>query len=212
MFHGLQESLAQQLGVGIGSIAQLLEVGPSTRALELEVVGLEAILVDYGVEFVSNPLEVVLRGFPDGEQGAADVFEEVWGGEPPVHLLPVVLEVVLEDVHPKRLQFTDDIPRLVVGHVLIDELHDPFQYFVVGMERLYHPVDRLFLHLPVIQFHTQVGVEPQLPGEVSQHTLEKGVDGLHAEILVVVENQHQRGLRPGSNGLLIERGVVHDCP
>ena len=40
---------------------------------------------------------------------------------------------------------------------------------------------------PISVIKIEVGGELEFAGEVSEHTLEEGVDGLHAEVVVVVE-------------------------
>ncbi len=50
-------------------------------------------------------------------------------------------------------------------------------------------VDGLLLNLYVVQPDAQVGRQVQFAGQVAQHALEKRVDGLNAEVVVVVEQQ-----------------------
>ena len=54
-------------------------------------------------------------------------------------------------------------------------------------ERVDEEVDGLLFHLVVIQSNAQIGCQVQLAGQIAKYALEEGVDGLDAEVAVVVK-------------------------
>ncbi len=95
----------------------------------------------------------------------------------------------------KLLQQVYDLPRLVVRNLRHDELNNPVQLVLPAALTLLQAFDEvvhsLRLHLHVVQSHAQIGVQPQLMRQVSQHAHEESVDGLHTEEAVVVEYERQ---------------------
>ena len=124
-------------------------------------------------------------------QAAGVVFEESLF----LHLLFELsadgLVIVAEDGVSEVLDLRDDVPGLVLGDVLHDVLEDPLEHDVSGAEVGDELVDGKFLHLGVVESDAEVGGEVELAGHIAQHTLEEGVDGLDAEIVVVVEEVGQ---------------------
>ena len=85
------------------------------------------------------------------------------------------------------LDLSDDIPRLVVGDIVHDVLQDPLKHGIGGAEVGDELIDSEFLHLIVVQSDAQVGGEVEFAGHVPENTLEEGIDGLDAEVVVVVQ-------------------------
>ena len=106
------------------------------------------------------------------------------------------LVVVAKDVTAKVLDLGDDVPRLIVLYVLHDVFQDPLQHDVGGGEVADELVDGEFFHLVVVESDTEVGGEVELTRHIPEHTLEEGVDGLHTEVVVVVEQVVERHARP----------------
>ena len=99
----------------------------------------------------------------------------------------MLLVVVAEYSAPELLHLSDDVPRTVVADGLHNILQQPLQHDIGMRQRVDEPVDGLFLHLDIIETNAQVGSQVELPSQVPQHTLEECVDGLHTEIVVVVQ-------------------------
>ncbi len=119
-------------------------------------------------------------------------FEEVAVVDDGLQLLLMRLIEIGEDILAKRLDGADDIPVLVVGHALLHKLHDPGQQRVIVFLYLFdNIIDGLPLHLFVVEHHQQVGGEIEFAGEVTEDALEEAVDGLYAEIAVVVHHLRQ---------------------
>ena len=79
----------------------------------------------------------------------------------------MILVEVLEDVLSKLLDRPDNVPSLLVLYVLVDVVAHPSHHLLVGVERLDHLIDRLSLHLVVVEIHAQVGRQVQFVGEVA---------------------------------------------
>ena len=65
----------------------------------------------------------------------------------------------------------------------------PLHEVVVHFQRRDEFIHRQVFHLIVVELNLEVGGEVEFSGEVAQHALEEGVDGLHAEVAVVVQQQ-----------------------
>ena len=59
-------------------------------------------------------------------------------------------------------------------------------------ERIDKLVDSLFLHLDIIESDAQIGCQVQFTCQVAKDTLEESVDGLHAEVAVVMKQLMKR--------------------
>ena len=99
---------------------------------------------------------------------------------------------VFEDVASKIFDVPYDIPVFVVVDRVRDILHDPHQQLVCGAQALDHPVHGLLLYLRVAQLYAHVGREVKLAGEVAKHNLEERVDGHHAKMVVMVDEERER--------------------
>ena len=95
--------------------------------------------------------------------------------------------MVTEDGFAKVLDLTDDIPRLIVRDIFHDVFQQPLQDYVCGMKVFNQMVDGEFFYLSVIEFDAQVGGQIEFSCQVTKHRLKKSIDGLHAEIIIVVE-------------------------
>ena len=71
-------------------------------------------------KLLSTLLHRLFGCFPDGAQASGVVFKEVFLLEDDCELFAMVFIIVFEDVHAKLLDLRNDIPRLVVGHVVLD--------------------------------------------------------------------------------------------
>ena len=121
----------------------------------------------------------------------------------------MILVEVLEDVLPKLLDCPDDVPSLLVLYVLVDVVAHPSHHLWVGVERLDHLIDRLALHLVVVEIHAQVGRQVQFVGEVAKHALKEGVDRLHAKEVVVMGEQRECLSRVGSHSHRSQPRLLH---
>ena len=100
---------------------------------------------------------------------------------------------VLEDGETERLYLSYHVPTLVFLHVVVDVVHYPLHHIVVDGEVFYHFVYGEAFHLPVVEFDAQVGGKVQFACEVSQHTLEEGVNGFDTKEAIVVYEQVKGG-------------------
>ena len=105
---------------------------------------------------------------------------------------------------------SDDVPRFVVGDVLHDVSQDPLEHGIGGAEVSDELVDSEFLHLIVVEANAQVGGEVELTGHVPHDTLEEGVDGLHTEVVVVIEEVGETDARPFADDLRVEARLFLD--
>ncbi len=105
-----------------------------------------------------------------------------------VKLLALCLVELAEDVLAERLYVADDVPVLVVVDVLLYITENPLQQFVLFAQFVDHLVYGDALNLSVVKLDAQVGREVELACKVAQHALEERVDGLDAEVAVVVYN------------------------
>ena len=104
-----------------------------------------------------------------------------------VDFLAVLLVNVLENILAEFFDFPNDVPRLVFLDVFVDIVENPRQFLAIRVKAFDEVSDGLLFDLRVVEFDAQVGCEVEFAGEVSQHALEKRVDGFHAEIAVVVQ-------------------------
>ena len=91
----------------------------------------------------------------------------------------------------KRLDLADYIPALVVCDVFLDVFHNPEEQLVSVFQTLDEFIHSLLLHLIVVESDAEVGGQVQFSSQVSQYTLEEGIDGLHMKIVVVVDEQSE---------------------
>ena len=103
--------------------------------------------------------------------------------------LPLFLVVVAEDGSAKLLHLSDDVPRAIIVDGIHDIAEQPLEQDVRMRQRVDQLVYRLFLHLHVIESHAIVGTEFQFTCQIAKHLLEEGIDGLHMEETVVVQQQ-----------------------
>ena len=94
---------------------------------------------------------------------------------------------VLENVLSELLDGSYDVPRVVVVDRFANVVEYPPEFQASRVECVDEVVDGLFLNLVVIKGNTQVGGEVEFACQIAQHTLEERIDGLHAEIAVVVD-------------------------
>ena len=125
--------------------------------------------------------------------------------------LALRLVIVAEDGLAELLHLSDDVPGTVVANLLHDVAQQPLQHDVGVRQRVNHQVDGLFFHLTVVQTDAQVGRQVQFACQIAQHTLEKGVDGLHAEVVVVVQQQVQGFASALADDFGCEPRVVNDA-
>ena len=89
--------------------------------------------------------------------------------------------------------------------VVVDLLHDiaqqPLQHAVGMCQRVDELVDSLLFHLCIVQTDTQVSCQVELTSQIAQHALEERVDGLYAEIVVVMQQQTQCDASTLFNGI-----------
>ena len=104
-----------------------------------------------------------------------------------LHPASILLEVLLEDVATKGLYLAYHVPVLAVSHVVVDIVHhDLLQLLVIGYG-IDHLIHGLIHHLLCVQPHSEVGGQHQFLSQVSQHILEERINGLHPEVMVVVQ-------------------------
>ena len=174
------------------TVLQFLEEAVDACLAVAEVIDGEPLFSHHAEELLADAhhaLEGLLANIP---QLSLILVEEVLAAHQLPQLLAVLLVEVAEDGESELLDLSYDVPCAVVADVVHDVLHQPLQQQVGGRQRVDELVDGYFLHLFVVQLHTQVGGEVQLACQVAHHTLEERVDGLHAEVAVVVQQQVQR--------------------
>lgn len=112
----------------------------------------------------------------------------------------MLLIIVTEDRLSKVFDLTDETgllliivtPALIFHKTVHDIAEQPLQDEVGMFEVVDELVDSHFLHLVTTQSHTEVCRQFQLMGEVPEHTLEEGVDGLYPETVVMMQEEMKR--------------------
>ena len=104
-----------------------------------------------------------------------------------VQLFALFLIIITENGLTKALYLANDVPGAVVADILHDILQQPFQHNVSGLQVFYQLLDGQFFNLIVVKPDAQVGCQVKLTGEITQYALEECVDGLDAEVIIVVE-------------------------
>ena len=115
--------------------------------------------------------------------------EEIRVGSHLGKFLALGLIKVAEDGASECLEWSDDVPSLVVLDIVVNIVENPFHHIVVHSQRRYQFIHCHVLHLIVVEFYFQVGGEVEFTCQVAHHALEERVDGLHLEVAVVVEQQ-----------------------
>ena len=98
---------------------------------------------------------------------------------------PFFIEIA-EDGASELLYLSDDVPGTVVADSLHNIFQQPLQHDVSMGEGVDKTVDGLFFHLNIVQSDAEVGSQVQFTGKIAKDTLEKRVDGLYPEIVVIV--------------------------
>ena len=135
-----------------------------------------SLLLDVSVAFFFNAFQLLFEGI-----------EEAFLMKTFIDSGNVRLVFVFENVSSKVLDFVNHVPRLVVLHGIGYVFHNPVEHGRLAVEFLYHFVDGLLFNLNVVQGHRQVRVQFQFACQIAQDGLEKLVDGLHSEVVEVVE-------------------------
>ena len=181
--------------ITVVALAQLLEIVGHGAACEVAVV--EAVLVDERLEAVCQRAHVLVDLRSLGPKLAGVVLEELRIGENRLKLLVTLLIEVAVDIRTEVLDLSDDIPVLVLVESLVDKVHHPAEQRVfVAVDVPDEFVDGLLLHLTVVEAHVDVGLQSELAREVSEDALEETVDGLHAEVVISVEDTVEGECRP----------------
>ena len=112
-----------------------------------------------------------------------------------VHLLfelsAHALVFIVEDGSPEALDLRDDVPRLVITDVVHDILQYPLQHHVCSTQVCDKLIDGHLFHLIVVEADAEVIGQVEFASHIAQYALEEGVDGLHAEVVVVVQQIRQ---------------------
>ena len=112
----------------------------------------------------------------------------------------------MEDCLAEGLDLSDHIPRLIVGDVLHNVFQQPLEDDICRMEVFNQFVNGEFLYLGVIESDAKISGEVQFSCKIAEHPLEKGVDGLHAEIIVVMEQ-----IAESDTGMLADKAFRLPC-
>ena len=179
--------------------ASLVAVGEELRVVK-------PVAVEDGEDALRRIGDGFLRRITLADELRREGLEELGVVELAVYVLTVLLVEIAEDIVSEFLYLSNDIPALVVVYVGIDVLANPFQLLTFGIEALYHLVDGLLLHVLVVEAHAETVGEVELMGEVPEHALEEGVDGLDVEVMIVVHEQVQ-----GLAGALPDDTLVADA-
>ena len=127
----------------------------------------------------------------DAANGVDVSVESLIVGNESVDGLPILFVNVAEDVFAKAFDLPNDIPIFVVGNILPNVGHHPGKFFALEGEPLDELVDGLLLYLKIVESDAQVGCEVELAGEIAENALKKGVDGLYAKVIVVVQQMSE---------------------
>ena len=115
----------------------------------------------------------------------------------------VLLQMLIAEFASQGAQFSANVPGAVVFNIIIDILDHSGSHTIISVRIGYQIVHRLLNEQGLVEVHLVMGGLAELMGQAGQQPLEEGVDGLHAEVVVVVEDFGQ-----GAGRALLEGGIV----
>ena len=110
-----------------------------------------------------------------------------------LHALPVLFEMLPEDIPSECLDLAYHVPVLAIRHVVVHIVHHHLLQLLVIGNGVHHVIYGLVHHLLRVQSHSQVGSQHQFLRQVPQYGLEECVYRLHPEVVVVVQQRCQHG-------------------
>ena len=114
----------------------------------------------------------------------------------------------LEDPRSEGLHFAGDVPALVVGESVVHVFQYPVHHLGHQVQSVHDAVHGGVEHLLVVEVHFQVGREAEFVRQVFHHRLEKRVDGLHPEAVIVVQDVAERLSRAAADFLVRQADAV----
>ena len=187
--HALGKGGVYQVVITILAISQFVEITPDASGLATQVVCSVSSFFERIKEGSSNFIKLLFGLFSDAFHLLLEILKEAFFFHALRQLVGIIFVIVTEDMLTERLDLPDYVPAFVVGDVFLDVFHDPEEQFVGVFQTLDEFIHGLLLHLVVIESDAEVGSQIQLSCQVSQHALKEGVDGLHVEVVVVVDEQ-----------------------
>ena len=173
------------------AVAQFVEETGDASSFVGEVIDCESFALEGVKETLANFLHALLCCLPYLAQLGGVLLEEAFL----VHLLfelsAHALVFILEDGASEALDLRDDVPRLIIADVVHDILQYPLQHHVRSAQVCDELIDGHLFHLVVVEADAQVVGQVEFASHVAQHALEEGVDGLHAEVVVVIQQIRQ---------------------
>ena len=99
-----------------------------------------------------------------------------------------LLILFLEDCAGKTFEWLHDVPFVAIVQLLMHIVLHPLLHFRLAVHSFDEAVHSTVYYLVVREFHLQIGGKPQFACHVAQDALEERVDGLHAEVGVVMQD------------------------
>ena len=107
-------------------------------------------------------------------------------------LLFVALILFLVDAAAQRVHAAAYVPAVAVLDLFTHVVEHPLAHVGPLGEVLHDAVNSPRHHLVAVELHAQPRCQSQLMGQRAQNTLEEGVDGLHSEVAVIVQDGAER--------------------
>ena len=94
--------------------------------------------------------------------------------------------VIVEDGPPEVFDTTGNVPPLVILDLVAHEAQQPVENDGFVLQTIHDTIHGFREDFRVVQLDLQIGRQPQLVRQATEHRLEEGIDGLDAEVAVVV--------------------------
>ena len=118
------------------------------------------------------------------------------------------LILILEESTSELFYLTYHIPAPVVGDIVQDITHYPFQDDVVSSEVVYHLIHSHLFYLYIVKTNAQSGGKIQFASQVTEYTLEECVDGHNPELVIVMSEMMQGDARAFTYQLLFQASTL----
>ena len=142
--------------------------------------------------FVHSLLDLFLCAILDGEHLALEGLDGFRIADALEFVLALSLIVFLEDVAGKGFERRRDVPPVAVVELFADVVQHPTLHFWLLVHCFNEAIDGIVNHVVVREFNLQVGCKSELSSHVAEDALEERVDGLDAEVRIVVQDGGQR--------------------
>ena len=161
---------------------------------------------------VGSSLHLLLGTPSDGLHLSLEVAHDLGIADAGQLFVAALLVFLAEDVAGEGLERPDDVPLVAAVQLFADIVHYPSLHLGLCIHCTDEAVNGAVYHLFVGELHLQVSCQPQLACHAPKDALEERVDGLDAEVRVVVQDGSERLSRLLANLRLGEGFVLPLAP